>query len=200
MCPCVCLCVSVYGQKNCPSPCCPAVCPLQGFYGHVSVRGQQQPAKVPPLLSKPSRVYPTTPTPFPPPSLLLLRALLHCGPCRPALITNVLMACAILCPMLLLLSMPPLQAVVGYSKTLSTFLDLGSYVKHSIWIIKRLRLKSSYPNSRLVYTHPEHPPPPLLGQAIHRDTHKYPYNLLPAQFDNCNLTNYATKELHDLHT
>lgn len=60
-------------------------------------------------------------------------------------------------------------------------------------------MKSSYPNSRLVYTHPEHPPPPLLGQAIHRDTHKYPYNLLPAQFDNCNLTNYATKELYDLH-
>lgn len=67
------------------------------------------------------------------PSLLLvLLPVLHCGPCRPALITNVLMACAILCPMLLLLSMPPLQAVVGYSKTLSTFLDLGSYVKHSI--------------------------------------------------------------------
>lgn len=199
MCPCVCLCVSVYGQKNCPSPllsCCLSTSRLlwtcQRARAATTRKGATAAVQAIACLSYYTHSLH--------PSLLLLRALLHCGPCRPALITNVLMACAILCPMLLLLSMPPLQAVVGYSKTLSTFLDLGSYVKHSIWIIKRLRLKSSYPNPRLVYTHPEHPPPPLLGQAVHRDTHKYPYNLLPAQFDNCNLTNYATKELHDLHT
>lgn len=78
------------------------MCPLQGFYGHVSVRGTTRKGAAAAVPAK-TTIACALPTPANPLHLHTLLPLPHTSPrwvpAEPALITNVLMACALLYPM-----------------------------------------------------------------------------------------------------